>query len=244
MIRIVPLLLLINLAAAQTEEPPAPVTNNAPSNTVGAIEITVIPDNALIFLNGEKVGAGSCSLSVPVGLYHLYVTNGECSYEKDISVNENRVSRKELYLSKPRHFEVSSSGSQFWLKKAKALGPSIDLGFKFGRNYVGINYHWDYCRPYPHKEGRYYGELIGGAGVQWYTDVFTYHDMFEISAGACSGYWNHYSWYSYDYDNSFFGGTSCRVSFGLKHIFLNAAYTTLYGTSVGHLLVIGLRLRT
>lgn len=243
MIRTLVILLLFNFAAlAQLDESTVPVTENTQSKAVSTIEITVVPDNALIFLNGEKVGVGYCSLTVPVGLYHLYVTNGECSYEKNISVNENRISSKEINLGKPKQFEVSSSLSQFWLKKGKALGPSIDLGFKFGRNYLGINYHWNYCEPYPRKEGVYYGDLLGGAGVQWYTDVFAYREIFEISAGACSGFWNFYDWHYYDY--SFFVGTSCRVSVGLKHIFLNAAYTTLYGTSIGHLLVIGLRLRT
>ncbi len=218
------------LASAFSE----PTTENPGATVI----IKAKPANAQIFFDGKMVGRGTCELSnIPPGKHHLFITNGEYSHERSFYLGKKQVYSKKIELHRNNHFDMSSSFSHFWADKRRAMGPSLDFGFKFNKVYLGINYHWDGFESYPRKD-YYYGSMYGGAGLQSYFDVFTLQNILSVSIGACSGFWYK------NRNDLYFLGSSCRISVGYKHIFANVAYTTLYGNSLGHLLVFGIRVQT
>jgi hypothetical protein len=147
---------------------------------VGTVIITTKPANAIIFLDGKKVGTGTCELSdIPAGKHHLYITNGESLHECYFHLGKGQTYSKRIELYRSNRFDMSSSFSHFWADNRKAMGPSIDLGLKFNKVYIGINYHWDVFESYPRKNYDY-GAMIGGAALQSYFDVFTLQDILSI----------------------------------------------------------------
>lgn len=225
---------------------------NKPKKSFGALHIITDLDDCSIFLNGKRVGTGSVMIdTISPGEYTVTAEGDDEEETEIVYVVNGHVRSVEIQLKRHVFFSVTHSFSQSWCKGSRSFGPSADLGVQFYRNYLGINFHWNFFdsdRGRPHAGDIYSGEMVGGAAVQYYYDLVNQEDAFILSAGTCAGYWNYWGeiydpeGYDYDYfDGHFFGGVSLRTSVGYKYVFFNCAYTILFGTAVAHTLTFGIR---
>lgn len=239
-----------------------------PSTKTGALHVIVHPKTARIFINSQEVATGTTIVrDLAPGKYSLYITDGNNSEEQVVSVVSNDVRKVEVKLGRYVYFNVTSSFSNIWAHGVSSKGPSLDIGLKMGKQYFGLNYHWDFLDNYasddwwepdstsPSRQTK--GETFGGAAFQWYYDVYEIPNILYLSPGFCSGFWYNWTrksrlnfdsisdyWYYDDYfsqDDYLFGGPSVRVSVGYKSAFVNCSYTLLLGTTVAHALVVGAR---
>jgi len=237
----------------------------------GALHIIVHPKTARIFINSQEVAPGTTLIKdLAPGKYSVYVTDGNNTEEQVVSVVSGIVRKVDIRLGRYVYFNATSSFSNIWAHGVRSFGPSLDIGLKIGKQYFGLNYHWDFLDAYFNGEDYYWddldsnspsrrsrGETFGGAAFQWYYDVYEIPNILYVAPGFCSGFW--WNWtsksrlyfdsinghWNYDYyfssDDFLFGGPSVRISAGYKLAYVNCAYTLLLGTTVAHALVVGAR---
>ena len=87
--------------------------NLTPKPKYGKIEVTSTPFDADIFLNGKKVGTTPKTIrKVLIGKYQLKVKKADCAtVEREVIVEEDKVSEMDVNLEKTKKVYISSSPS-------------------------------------------------------------------------------------------------------------------------------------
>jgi len=215
----------------------------------GTIAVKTGDPGEKVYINGVYVGCGDTVLSgLSPGLYTIHVEKNSTSEEKNIMLYGGTLQNVELTTIRNTYFIVTNSITQFWSRRLRAYGPSLEIGLQKKFLYYAFNFNWAFFNSLDNG----HAFMCGGAGLQLYYTGFNYKDYFSFQPGFCTGFWYFDGYkriddtslqYPYEkyYNEYFFGGPSLRLNAGYKYIFFSSSYSLLIGSTAGHLVTIGIR---
>jgi hypothetical protein len=220
------------------------------TNGIGAVQIKVYPENAVLFLNGELIGKGNHYIkNLKSGVYNALVSYKDDQKTEHLLIRSGELLCKEFELGRSTHFILEPKFSTIWVHGLRCFGPSLDMGLLYKKHYYGINYHWDFGSP-DNQSGNL--NAFGGAALQ-YSYYLRVADYLIVAPGACVGFWYADGWKdnrnneSYYYSSSdeyfeefYFSGATLTAKFGSKYVYGVLSYTLLIGSAFGNALQFGI----
>lgn len=216
----------------------------------GSLSIKVYPSNSEVFINDQKIGRGNFTIkNLTSGTYRVEARFEGENQQKYCFIEDQSSSEVAFKLARDWSIYLQTSFSHIFIKSKAIVGPALDLGFKYKKQYWGINYDWTFGTPY---EDYGWGMCFGGAAMNWNYEVANVSDILLISTGVQAGFWyadyykdDYYYNGSYEYFESdsfsevFFGGITAKAELGYKRVFGVIEHTLLFGSTIGQKLHAG-----
>lgn len=232
----------------------------------GILKIIVYPKDANVYINGKHAGKGDLTKTLPIGKYDIYVTYKKRTKSKNVFVIVGRTREVTIRIGLSNLADIKPSFTQIWVDGALAFGPSLHIELRRNRHLFGISYQWALLNPIDEYELSLErpdsdGWTLGGSLFTWHYQVFSLKDIVCLYPGFSVGFWYfngyHYSqtpeYDSYHESDHFpvskairsymFGGPSLEISLGYKILSVNVGYSLLIGSTPGHKLTTGFRVK-